>query len=193
MRSSMLSISALICATPRLSVTARSKPTLADGVARDRSPQALSGLLRGVHVRRDVDDEEFFAAQTTEHVGGPAVGLERVGHLAQHDVTDIVAEVVVHALEVVDVADHGPRAAFRSGAQFPTPASGASSHSGGWAAQSTCPVNAAARSFRVMMPSSATCCRRERSESSTRSRSWIMRCAARTRARRIFGLKGFTT
>src|SRR5918997_1001910 len=57
---------------------------------------------------------ELVAAQPGRQAGRAGVLAQRRGHAAQHGVASLVAEGVVHELEVVDVDDHhGPACAGR--------------------------------------------------------------------------------
>ena len=77
----------------------------------DRAAQsgsdALHGRERGPRVGEVLaQHHELVAAEATDRVGAPHAAREAPGDLAQHLVTDLVAERVVDQLEVIDVHEH---------------------------------------------------------------------------------------
>ena len=71
----------------------------------DREPQAL-GDVDGVRLRgAGQDDEDLLAADPVDRVAGTQVGAHRLGDLLQDRVAGGMAEPVVDALEVVEVAE----------------------------------------------------------------------------------------
>ena len=74
--------------------------------ALDQAAQPLGEDGRVRQLDAAADDRELFAAVAREHVFGAHRGLRHLGQASEHVVAGDVAEVVVHALEEIDVEHH---------------------------------------------------------------------------------------
>jgi hypothetical protein len=69
-------------------------------------PQPLGESDRGIEHRTRQNQKELLSAVTSDAVDLARLAFQELRELLEHGVSGLVAVIVVHALELVDVAHH---------------------------------------------------------------------------------------